>query len=198
MTIPEYNTPFPLFDQWFAEAQQDEEIEDATAMFLATCSPEGQPSVRAVLLKKHDPQGFVFYTNLKSQKGQELLNNPKASLAFYWPSQGRQIRIAGEVEPVSEQEADEYFASRAWKSRIGAWASKQSQIMKDKWQLEKRVAKYSTRFFLRKVPRPPHWSGFRLKPISMEFWLEGPFRLHERLLYQKTDDNTWSKERLFP
>lgn len=197
MAIPEYDTPFPLFEQWFAEAQQDEEIEDATAMFLATCSPEGQPSVRAVLLKKHDPQGFVFYTNLHSQKGQELLHNPKASLAFYWPSQGRQIRINGEVEPISEQEANEYFISRAWKSRIGAWASKQSQTMKDKWQLERRIAKYSIHFFLRKVPRPPHWSGFRLKPTSLEFWLEGPFRLHERLLYKKLDNN-WHKERLFP
>lgn len=189
--------PFDLFREWLADAEKTEP-NDPNAMALATVGADGMPSVRMVLLKGFDEQGFVFYTNLASQKGQELTAHPKAALCFHWKSLKRQVRVEGLVTPVSEEEADAYFASRARDSRIGAWASKQSQRMDGRFELEQRVAKYALKFNIGKVPRPPFWSGFRITPQKIEFWRDKPFRLHERNVFTRTAEGGWETSILFP
>ena len=188
--------PFQLFDEWFAEARANEP-NDAEAMALATADASGRPSVRMVLLKGHGPEGFVFYTNLESAKGRELAANPKAALLFHWKSLRRQVRVRGAVTPTTADEADAYFATRARPAQLGAWASDQSQTLPDRLALEKKIAEVGLRFGLGKVPRPPHWSGFRLTPQSIEFWRDRPFRLHERLVFESAAGG-WTTRRLFP
>jgi pyridoxamine 5'-phosphate oxidase len=188
--------PFELFREWWDEAHKSEPAEPA-AMALATATSDGRPSVRMVLLRGIDERGFVFYTNLESRKGGELAANPHAAVVLHWKSLGRQIRIEGQAALVSDEEADAYFASRARGSQIGAWASAQSRPMESRHGLEKSVAKFAAKFGLGKVPRPDHWSGFRIAPEHIEFWREGRFRLHERIVYHRTETG-WDTERLFP
>ncbi len=188
--------PYALFAAWFAEAQE-KEPNDPDAMALATVDPEGMPSLRMVLLKGYDEAGFVFYTNLESRKATQLDGTPKAALLFHWKSLRRQVRIEGPVSPVSDQEADAYFQSRPRQAQIGAWASDQSRPLEGRFELEKRVAKFAARFALGAVPRPPHWSGFRIRPELIEFWQDGAFRLHDRLVYH-ADAGGWRTGRLFP
>ena len=188
--------PLILFHDWMAEAEAHE-TNDPNAMALATVDSAGRPSLRMVLLKAADPAGFVFYTNLESRKGRELADNPFAALCFHWKSLRRQIRVEGRVEPVTAAEADAYFASRARASQIGAWASSQSRPLTGRFELEKRVGEFAARFGLGKVPRPPHWSGFRLVPDRMEFWRDRPFRLHDRFVYAR-DEGGWALEHLYP
>lgn len=188
--------PFALFDAWFQDAVQ-KEVNDANAMALATVDEAGLPDVRMVLLKSVDADGFVFYTNLESAKGRELAAQPKAALLFHWKSLRRQVRIRGTVTPTSADEADAYFATRARPAQLGAWASDQSRTLPDRLALEKRIAEVGLRFGLGKVPRPPHWSGFRVSPQSIEFWRDRPFRLHERLVFERAQGG-WTTRRLFP
>lgn len=189
--------PFALFDEWFAEAVK-KEVNDPNAMALATVDADGLPDVRMVLLKGADRDGFVFYTNLDSAKGQELLANPKAALLFHWKSLRRQVRVRGPVERVTDAEADAYFATRARPAQLGAWASQQSQTLPDRLALEKRIAEAGLRFGLGKVTRPPHWSGFRIRPENLEFWRDRPFRLHERLVFEAVAGGGWTTRRLYP
>lgn len=189
--------PFALFGQWLAEAERSEP-NDPNAMALATVGADGMPSCRMVLLKDFDTHGFVFYTNLGSQKGHELAAHGKAALLFHWKSLRRQVRVQGAVSPVSDAEADAYFASRARDSRIGAWASKQSQAMAGRFELEKRVAEFAIKFGVGDIPRPPFWSGFRVAPEIMEFWMNGAFRLHDRVRLERQPDGGWQRQTLFP
>jgi len=196
MTGRQETDPFPRFKSWFQEAQVSEP-NDPNAMTLATADSRGRPSARMVLLKGVDDIGFVFYTNLESRKGRELYENAQAALLFHWKSLRRQVRIEGPVAQVSDAEADAYFATRPRGSRIGAWASDQSRPMEGMFVLEKRVAEFTAKFGLGEIPRPPHWSGFRVTPDRIEFWKEGRFRLHERFVHIRTGDS-WTIERQFP
>jgi len=188
--------PIRLFKEWLAEAAASEPGE-ANAMALATAGADGVPSVRMVLLKGIDERGFVFYTNLGSRKARQIGDNAHAALCFHWKSLGRQVNVQGPVSAVTDAEADAYFATRDRGSQIGAWASKQSQPLGNGFELERRVAKYTARFHVGTVPRPPFWSGFRIAPERIEFWKSGMFRLHDRLVFHKSDDG-WRTEKLFP
>lgn len=188
--------PFDLFDSWFAEARMAEP-NDPEAMAFATAGANGQPSVRMVLLRRAGPDGFCFFTNLDSRKGQELADNPLGALAIHWKSLRRQVRAEGRVEPVSEAEADDYFASRARESRIGSWASDQSRPLPNRQIFEDRYHEMQRRFEGQDVPRPPRWSGFRLIPDRIEFWSDRPHRLHERRLFTRSGMG-WDEGLLYP
>ena len=188
--------PFTLFDAWFAEARRSEP-NDAEAMAVATADAQGRPSVRMVLLKGHDRRGFAFYTNLDSRKGGELDANPQAALLFHWKTLRRQIRIEGGVEPVSIEEADLYFASRARDSQLGAWASDQSRPLDRRETFEARFEELGRTFAGQDVPRPPRWAGFRVIPDRIEFWTDRPHRLHERRLFVR-DGPGWTEGLLYP
>ena len=190
--------PFELFKKWFEEAKK-KEINDPNALALGTANKQGIPSVRMVLLKGFDKNGFVFYTNLNSQKGNELKNNPNATMCFHWKSLLRQIRIVGTLKLVDDQTADDYYKTRAYESRIGAWASNQSSILKNRDQLLNNIEEYKKKFKdINNVPRPSHWSGLNLKPSTIEFWLDGDNRIHERLKYSLDKNNIWLKSLLSP
>lgn len=196
--IPATGDPFALFSAWLKEAEA-REPNDPNAMAVASVDADGMPNVRMVLLKGHDAQGFVFYTNFESAKGNELLKQHKAALCFHWKSLRRQVRVRGPVTQVSAAEADAYFASRPKDSQIGAWASAQSRPLEGRWALEAAVAKTAARYALSKVPRPDHWSGFRVTPVEIEFWRDRPFRLHDRLVYRRENATApWRTERLYP
>ena len=190
--------PFVLFEKWFVEAK-NKEINDHNALALGTANKEGVPSVRMVLLKGFDKNGFVFYTNLNSQKGNEIKENPNATMCFHWKSLLRQIRIVGTLRQVEDKVADNYYNSRAYESRIGAWASKQSSILKSRNELLDNIENFKKKYKNKEsVPRPSHWSGWNLKPSSIEFWLDGDNRIHERLKYNLDKDNIWIKSLLSP
>jgi pyridoxamine 5'-phosphate oxidase len=196
--LPEGADPIALFGEWM-EAAKASEPNDPNGMALATVDADGLPDVRMVLLKELDARGFSFYTNSQSAKGLELAGNPKAALLFHWKSLRRQVRVRGPVELVGPAESDAYFETRARSSQIGAWASDQSRPMPDRLALAKRVAEYGLKFGLGAVPRPPHWFGYRVLPLSIEFWRDRPFRLHERLVFSRAaigDD--WTTARLYP
>lgn len=196
--ISEKSDPLALFADWYAEAAKTEP-NDPNAVALATVGPDGMPSARMVLLKDYDPAGFVFYTNYESRKGQQLLAHGKAALLFHWKSLRRQVRLEGPVSQTTPAEADAYFASRARGSQIGAWASEQSRPLESRFALEKRVAEYTARHMIGTVPRPAHWSGFRLQPLLIEFWQDGAFRLHDRLEYRRaTAGDAWTTRTLYP
>ena len=190
--------PIALFREWLQEVHEHE-LNDPTALALATVDQDGMPDVRMVLLKDVDGRGFTFYTNFESQKGSELQATPKAAMCFHWKSLRRQVRIRGNVEVVSDEEADAYFATRPRGSRIGAWASQQSRPLESRFALEKAVAEYTARYPIGEIPRPSYWSGFRLMPESIEFWHNRKFRLHDRIVFaRRTDGSGWDKTRLYP
>lgn len=195
--------PFGLFSDWLADATRSE-INDPNAMGIATVDADGLPNVRMVLLKGLDPagtaeRGFVFFTNFEGTKGRELLAHPKAALLFHWKSLERQVRVRGLVSVVSNAEADAYYASRPRLSRIGAWASKQSRPLEGRFALEAEVARYTAKYAIGEIPRPPYWSGFRVTPLEIEFWMSRPFRLHDRVVYKREGAAApWHKARLFP
>ncbi|ESZ54361.1 pyridoxamine 5'-phosphate oxidase [Mesorhizobium sp. L103C131B0] len=189
--------PFRLFAEWLEDAKKSE-INDANGVALATVDADGMPDVRMVLLKGFDESGFVFYTNFESAKGCEILGSMKAAMCFHWKSLRRQVRIRGPVEIVSDAEADAYYATRPRGSRIGAWASKQSRPLESRFALEKAVAEYTARYPIGEIPRPKHWSGFRIVPQAIEFWHDRPFRLHDRLVFSRNAEGGWDKTRLYP
>ena len=190
--------PLRLFAAWLTEATASEP-RDPTAMTLATVDADGLPNARMVLLKGADERGFVFFTNMGSQKGRELDASPKAALVFHWKSSNRQVRIRGDVERVTDAEADAYFATRPKQAQIGAWASKQSSPLESRLAFEKAIALYAAKYALTDVPRPPYWSGYRILPLRIEFWQERPFRLHDRIEFRRDKLNApWSKTRLYP
>ena len=190
--------PFELFEKWFAEAKSNE-INEPNALALGTASKDGIPSVRMVLLKGFDKNGFVFYTNLNSQKGNELKENPNATMCFHWKSLLRQIRIVGTLKLVDSKTADDYYKTRAYESRIGAWASKQSSVLESRDELLNSLENFKTKYNDKdNVSRPNHWSGWNLKPSSIEFWLDGDNRIHERLKYILDQNNNWIKSLLSP
>jgi pyridoxamine 5'-phosphate oxidase len=193
MPVPD---PIAFFQEWFADARNREKS-DATAMSLATADLQGRPAVRMVLLKQVDERGFVFYTNLESPKATDLRNNPRAALCFHWPVLERQVRIEGRVGPVSDAEADAYFATRPRLSQLGAWASRQTQPIAGRFVLEQAVAAVALRFPLGAVPRPPYWSGYRVTPEVIEFWHQRPFRHHDRQRFTREGEG-WRHEWLFP
>jgi pyridoxamine 5'-phosphate oxidase len=194
----EQNEPFALFAEWLKDAEASE-INDPNAVALATVDGDGLPNVRMVLLKGFDHQGFVFYTNFESQKGQEILSQKKAAMCFHWKTLRRQIRLRGLVEVVTNVEADEYFRQRPRGSRIGAWASKQSRPLEGRFALEKAVAEYTARYPLGEIPRPEYWSGFRIRPLSIEFWHDRKFRLHDRMEFRRgVPEGAWEKVRMYP
>lgn len=212
MTLPEHETlaasqandrelfphddPFDLFAAWLKEAEL-KEINDPNGMALATVDADGLPDVRMVLLKGYDPQGFVFYTNSHSAKGQQVLSAGKAALLFHWKSLRRQVRVRGPVVQVTDAESDAYFASRPRQAQIGAWASDQSKEVAGRFALEMKVAEYALKFGVGPVPRPPHWVGFRIQPTHIEFWRDGAFRLHDRMQFTSQGEH-WEKRRLNP
>ena len=190
--------PMALFADWMRDAE-GMEINDPNAMALATADADGLPNVRMVLLKDVSGGGFVFYTNYESAKGRELLSSHKAALLFHWKSLRRQVRVRGTVAEVSAAEADAYYATRPRGSRIGAWASQQSRALEGRFALEKAVAYYGAKYAIGEVPRPPHWSGFRVTPLEIEFWHDRPFRLHDRAVFRRAAvSDAWGKDRLFP
>jgi pyridoxamine 5'-phosphate oxidase len=194
----EASRPEPLFSAWLDEAERSE-IDDHNAMTLATVDESGLPDARIVLLKGLDARGFVFYTNLESSKGQQLLANPKVALVFHWKTLRRQVRVRGPAEPVSAAEADAYYATRPLGSRIGAWASQQSRPLDSRAVLKEAVARFEKEFEGMNPARPRYWSGFRVIPLRMEFWADRPYRLHDRVLFSRTDpDAAWMKTRLYP
>jgi pyridoxamine 5'-phosphate oxidase len=196
--IRETADPLTLFGEWYAEAEKSEP-NDPTALTLATVGRDGMPSARMVLLKGYDPAGFVFYTNYESRKGRQLIDHPKAAMLFHWKSLRRQVRLEGPVSRTTPEEADAYFDTRARGSQIGAWASDQSRPLESRFALEKRVAEFGAKHLIGKVPRPPHWSGFRLQPTLIEFWQDQPFRLHDRLEYRRPSaDQPWTTRTLYP
>ena len=194
----ERNDPFVLFAEWMKDAEKSEP-NDPNAMALSTVDEEGLPNVRMVLLKDFDDKGFVFYTNYESQKGQEIQATMKAAVMWHWKSLRRQVRVRGLVEKVTEAEADAYFNSRPRDSRIGAWASAQSRPLEGRFALETSVAMYAAKYAIGTVPRPPHWSGFRILPLSIEFWHDRPFRLHDRVVFRRENQSAgWTKAKLYP
>jgi pyridoxamine 5'-phosphate oxidase len=194
----EADEPLALFAAWMAEAVKSEP-RDPNAMALATIGADGIPDLRMVLMKGFDAQGFVFYTNTGSQKGRELKADPKAALLFYWKTLNRQVRLRGPVETVTDAEADAYFATRPRGAQIGAWASKQSEPLESRLAFEKAIALYTAKFGIGAVPRPPHWSGYRIVPMAIEFWHDRPFRLHDRIEFRRERPGApWRKTRLYP
>ena len=196
-SAPLVTDPFARFREWMAEAEASEPS-DANAMIAATATADGRPSARTVLLKGVDSRGFVFYTNKESRKSDELAANPRLTLLFYWKSLGRQIRIEGPAEDVTDAEADAYFASRPRISRLGAWASQQSRPLDDRRTLEQRLAEYEAKYPGEDIPRPAYWSGYRVLPEQFEFWQNMPFRLHDRTTYKRNPAGGWTIGKLFP
>jgi pyridoxamine 5'-phosphate oxidase len=194
---PLVTDPFAKFQEWMSEAW-DHEPDDANAMTLATAAPDGAPSARIVLLKGADQRGFVFYTNRQSRKGEDLAANARAALLFHWKPQGRQVRIEGRVESVTDAEADAYYATRPRISRLGAWASDQSRVLPERADLERRLREYEAKYPSEDIPRPPHWSGYRVIPERFEFWQNMPFRLHDRTVYTVAANGGWAIGKLFP
>lgn len=188
--------PLEKFARWMKDAEGSEPSLPNAAS-LATATPDGRPSLRMVLLKEHGADGFVFYTNLESRKGEELAANPRAAMCFHWKSLTRQVRVEGTVEVLDDGEADAYFATRDRESKIGAWASRQSQPLQRRFELEREVAKYAAKYVIGDIPRPNFWSGYRLKPVRVEFWSQRPFRLHDRLQFDRMDGG-WRLTRLYP
>jgi len=197
MDFTQRSEPIALFNEWLNEAKT-RELNDHNAAALATVDGQGMPNVRMVLLKGHDERGFVFYTNFESAKGREALASMKAAMGFHWKSVRRQVRVRGNLSEVSDEEADAYFDSRHPQSRLGAWASDQSRPLESREHLVNRLQQKEDKYGTEKIPRPPHWSGFRIVPETIEFWQDGEFRLHDRILFTRDQGAGWSKQRLNP